>query len=172
MSFIKKHEEADKKKKANKKIESELPFFITIVTLLATSGFGPYTIFMKIKDLDLLPISVYNKTKMVAERVFMSFKDEITVNCIRPATVCGISPRMRFDITVNLLTLHALKNKEITVFGGNQVRPNIHIKDMVRLYDFFLKKNISSGFYNAGFENLLSSVFQLDSYALSFHLLH
>jgi nucleoside-diphosphate-sugar epimerase len=106
------------------------------------------------EDLDLLPISVYNKTKMVAERVFMSFKDEITVNCIRPATVCGISPRMRFDITVNLLTLHALKNKEITVFGGNQVRPNIHIKDMVRLYDFFLKKNISSGFYNAGFENL------------------
>lgn len=55
MSFIKKHEQADKKKKANKKIEPELPFFITIVTLLATSGFGPYTIFLKIKNLDLLP---------------------------------------------------------------------------------------------------------------------
>ena len=55
MSFIKKHEMQDKKKKSNKKIESELPFFITMVTLLATSGFGPYTIFKKIKDLELLP---------------------------------------------------------------------------------------------------------------------
>lgn len=55
MSFIKKYEEADKKKKSNKQIEPELPFFITIVTLLATSGFGPYTIFLKIKSLDLLP---------------------------------------------------------------------------------------------------------------------
>ena len=58
MSFIKKHEEADKKKKLNKKIEVELPFFITIVTLLATSGFGPYTIFLKIKDLDLIDFKV------------------------------------------------------------------------------------------------------------------
>ncbi|MCV0430098.1 type II secretion system F family protein [Nitrosopumilus sp.] len=55
MSFLKKHEEEDKKKKLNKKINAELPFFITIVTLLATSGFGPYTIFLKIKDLELLP---------------------------------------------------------------------------------------------------------------------
>lgn len=106
------------------------------------------------EDLELLPISVYNKTKMIAERVFLSFKDQIRVNCVRPATVCGVSPRMRFDLTVNILTLHALTKNEITVFGGNQVRPNIHIKDMIRLYEFFLKKNIKSGFYNAGFENL------------------
>ena len=106
------------------------------------------------ENLDLLPISVYNKTKMVAERVFMSFKDKIRINCIRPATVCGLSPRMRFDVSVNLLTLQAIKKKQITVFGGNQVRPNIHIKDMIRLYEFFLKRKISSGFYNAGFENL------------------
>jgi nucleoside-diphosphate-sugar epimerase len=106
------------------------------------------------EDLDLVPISVYNKTKMVAERIFMSFKDKILINCIRPATVCGVSPRMRFDVSVNLLTLQAIKKKQITVFGGNQVRPNIHIKDMIRLYEFFLKKKISSGFYNAGFENL------------------
>jgi len=106
------------------------------------------------EDLDLVPISVYNKTKMIAERVFMSFKDQIRVNCIRPATVCGVSPRMRFDVSVNLLTLQAIKKKQITVFGGNQIRPNIHIKDMIRLYDFFLKKKIPSGFYNAGFENL------------------
>ena len=106
------------------------------------------------EDLDLVPISVYNKTKMVAERIFMSFKDKILINCIRPATVCGVSPRMRFDVSVNLLTLQAIKKKQITVFGGNQVRPNIHIKDMIRLYEFFLKRKISSGFYNAGFENL------------------
>ena len=106
------------------------------------------------EDLDLVPISVYNKTKMVAERIFMSFKDKILINCIRPATVCGVSPRMRYDVSVNLLTLQAIKKKQITVFGGNQVRPNIHIKDMIRLYEFFLKRKISSGFYNAGFENL------------------
>jgi len=106
------------------------------------------------EDLDLVPISVYNKTKMIAERVFMSFKDKILINCVRPATVCGLSPRMRFDVSVNLLTLQAIKKKQITVFGGNQIRPNIHIKDMIRLYEFFLKKNIPSGFYNAGFENL------------------
>jgi nucleoside-diphosphate-sugar epimerase len=106
------------------------------------------------EDLDLVPVSVYNKTKMIAERVFMSFKDKIRINCIRPATVCGISPRMRFDVSVNLLTLQAIKKKQVTVFGGNQIRPNIHIKDMIRLYEFFLKKRIPSGFYNAGFENL------------------
>tara|TARA_B100001057_G_scaffold501241_1_gene622368 strand:+ start:4010 stop:4951 length:942 start_codon:yes stop_codon:yes gene_type:complete len=106
------------------------------------------------EDLDLVPISVYNKTKMIAERVFMSFKDKIIINCIRPATVCGVSPRMRFDLSVNLLTLQAIKEKKITVFGGNQIRPNIHIQDMIRLYEFFLKKNVPSGFYNAGFENL------------------
>ena len=93
------------------------------------------------ENLDLVPISVYNKTKMIAERVFMSFKDKIRINCIRPATVCGLSPRMRYDVSVNLLTLQALKNKQITVFGGNQIRPNIHLKDMIRLYEFFLKKH-------------------------------
>jgi nucleoside-diphosphate-sugar epimerase len=106
------------------------------------------------EDLDLVPISVYNKTKMIAERVFMSFKDKIQINCIRPATVCGLSPRMRYDISVNLLTLQAIKKKQITVLGGNQIRPNIHIQDMIRLYEFFLKKKIPSGFYNAGFENM------------------
>jgi len=106
------------------------------------------------EDCDLDPISVYNKTKMVAERIFMSYKDKIRVNCIRPATVCGISPRMRFDITVNLLTLHALKKKQLTVFGGNQVRPNIHIKDMIRVYEHILTNDIEQGIYNAGFENV------------------
>ena len=107
------------------------------------------------EDLPLFPISVYNKTKMVSERIFLSYKEDMQIHCIRPATVCGFSPRMRLDISVNMLTFQALKNKKITVFGGNQTRPNINIKDMVRVYQHFLsKRNISSGYYNAGFENI------------------
>ena len=107
------------------------------------------------EDLDLVPISVYNKTKMIAERVFISYSDKLKVHCIRPATVCGMSPRMRLDVSVNLLTFQALKNKKITVFGGSQTRPNIHIKDMAKVYLHFLENdNISSGFFNAGFENI------------------
>jgi nucleoside-diphosphate-sugar epimerase len=107
------------------------------------------------EDLSLVPISVYNKTKMVAERVLLSYKDKMQVHCIRPATVCGISPRMRLDVSVNMLTFQALKNKKITVFGGDQTRPNIHMKDMVRVYQHFINNsNIESGCYNAGFENI------------------
>ena len=109
------------------------------------------------EDLPLVPISVYNKTKMVSERVALSFSSEnIKIINVRPATVCGWSPRMRLDVSVNMLTFQALKNKKIKVFGGNQIRPNIHMKDMVRVYDHFLenKANIESGNYNAGFENI------------------
>ena len=107
------------------------------------------------EDLPLVPISVYNKTKMVAERVFLSYSDKMQVHCIRPATVCGLSPRMRLDVSVNMLTFQALKNKRITVFGGMQTRPNIHVKDMANVYRHFIENpDISSGCYNAGFENL------------------
>lgn len=107
------------------------------------------------EDLDLVPISVYNKTKMVAERVFLSYKDKIKIYCIRPATVCGLSPRMRLDVAVNLLTYQALKTSKITVLGGEQTRPNIHIKDMVNVYIHFLNNNeLPIGCYNAGFENI------------------
>jgi nucleoside-diphosphate-sugar epimerase len=107
------------------------------------------------EDLSLVPISVYNKTKMVAERVLLSYKDKMQVHCIRPATVCGMSPRMRLDVSVNMLTFQALKNNRITVFGGDQTRPNIHMKDMVGVYQHLIKNNhIESGCYNAGFENI------------------
>ena len=107
------------------------------------------------EDLPLVPISVYNKTKMVAERVLLSYKDKLKIHCIRPATVCGLSPRMRLDVSVNLLTYKALKFNEITVFGGDQTRPNIHIKDICKTYEHFLKNpSLESGCYNAGFENL------------------
>jgi nucleoside-diphosphate-sugar epimerase len=107
------------------------------------------------EDLALVPISIYNKTKMVAERVFLSYSNQMQIHNIRPATVCGLSDRMRFDISVNMLTYQALENKKITVFGGKQVRPNIHIDDLVGVYLHFLcNPEIASGNYNAGFENL------------------
>ena len=107
------------------------------------------------EDLTLVPISVYNKTKMVAERVFLSYANQMQVHCIRPATVCGISPRMRLDVSVNMLSYQALKNRRITVFGGEQTRPNIHIKDISNVYRHFLSNpEIASGCYNAGFENI------------------
>jgi nucleoside-diphosphate-sugar epimerase len=107
------------------------------------------------EELELVPISAYNKTKMVAERVLLSYKDELQVHCVRPATVCGVSPRMRFDVSVNLLTLQALRDGRMTVFGGAQVRPNIHIDDIIGVYNHFIKNpTIPSGSYNAGFENI------------------
>jgi len=106
------------------------------------------------EDLDLVPISDYNKTKMVSERVLESYKDKIKIVSIRPATVCGYSPRMRLDVSVNMLTMQALQNQKITVFGGEQVRPNIHIQDMVGVYLHFLQNSDLTGIYNAGFENI------------------
>lgn len=107
------------------------------------------------EDLPLVPISAYNKTKMVAERIFLSYQEEFRLHIIRPATVCGVSPRMRFDLTVNMLTLQAIRDRRISVFGGSQVRPNIHIEDLVAVYLHFLDTpQISTGIYNAGFENL------------------
>ena len=92
---------------------------------------------------------------MVSERVLYSYRDDLKVHCIRPATVCGYSPRMRLDVSVNMLTMQALTSKKIRVFGGKQTRPNINIHDMVRVYKHFLNKSdIESGFYNAGFENI------------------
>jgi nucleoside-diphosphate-sugar epimerase len=106
------------------------------------------------EDLELVPISVYNKTKMAAERVLLSYKNNIQTWIVRPATVCGLSPRMRLDLSVNLLTFQALQNKRITVFGGNQVRPNIHIDDLSAVYRHILHGAVPEGTYNAGFENL------------------
>ena len=107
------------------------------------------------EDLPLVPISVYNKTKMVAERVFLSYQNKMHIHCIRPATVCGWSPRMRLDVSVNMLTMQALKNQNITVFGGQQTRPNIHIQDMVGVYQHIVQHlDLPSGCYNAGFENI------------------
>jgi nucleoside-diphosphate-sugar epimerase len=105
------------------------------------------------EDLELTPLSEYNKTKMVAERVVLSYADAMTTTVIRPATVCGLSPRMRLDVVVNMLTMQALTKGLVTVLGGDQTRPNIHIDDLVDVYLFAFDRRLP-GVYNAGFENL------------------
>jgi nucleoside-diphosphate-sugar epimerase len=107
-----------------------------------------------VEDLSLEPISEYNKTKMVAERVLLSYATDMVVQIIRPATVCGYSPRMRLDVSVNMLTMQAIANGKITVFGGKQTRPNIHIEDIAEVYIHMLDHPEFTGVYNAGFENL------------------
>lgn len=107
------------------------------------------------EDLSLVPISDYNKTKMISERVLLSYRDKIIIQIIRPATVCGLSPRMRLDLSVNMLTIQALANGRITVFGGEQTRPNIHIQDITDVFIHFLNlREKAVGIYNAGFENI------------------
>ena len=106
------------------------------------------------EDLELKPISEYNKTKMVGERVLLSYQDDMVVQIVRPATVCGYSPRMRLDVSVNLLTMQALSKGKITIFGGDQVRPNIHIDDITDLYLHLIDHPEYTGIYNAGFENI------------------
>lgn len=106
------------------------------------------------EDLELKPISEYNKTKMVSERVLLSYGEDMVVQIVRPATVCGISPRMRLDVSVNMLTMQALSKGRITVFGGDQTRPNIHIDDITDVYLFLLEHPEATGIFNAGFENI------------------
>jgi nucleoside-diphosphate-sugar epimerase len=106
------------------------------------------------EDLELKPISEYNKTKMVGERVLLSYANDMCVQIVRPATVCGYSPRMRLDVSVNMLTMQALSKGKITVFGGTQTRPNIHIDDITDVYLHLIDHPEVTGIYNAGFENI------------------
>ncbi len=124
--------------------------------IFASSGsvYGVKTEKRVSENLSLKPISTYNKVKMVTERLLISYKEKIDIIIVRPATVCGVSKRMRLDVAVNALTFQALKYKNIKVFGGSQKRPNIHIDDITDLYIFFLNKKFKFGIYNAGFENL------------------
>tara|TARA_Y100001980_G_C14540974_1_gene318842 strand:+ start:111 stop:1082 length:972 start_codon:yes stop_codon:yes gene_type:complete len=100
------------------------------------------------------PISDYNKTKIIAEKVIESYKKYFKYYIIRPSTLYGYSPRMRLDLTMNILTKQAALNNEILVFGGKQWRPFLHVKDMASIYLFFIKRNLPQGVYNASNGNL------------------
>jgi nucleoside-diphosphate-sugar epimerase len=105
----------------------------------------------------LVPLTDYNKYKGLCEPLLFKHQSpEFLCVTIRPATVCGYSPRMRFDLTVNILTNHAYHRGVITVFGGNQQRPNIHIDDVCELYLELLSLpagKIAGEIFNCGFEN-------------------
>lgn len=105
----------------------------------------------------LVPITDYNKYKGLCEPILLKYQSpDFTTVIIRPATVCGYSPRQRFDLTVNILTNHAFNTHRITVFGGTQTRPNIHIEDITDLYVMLLElpdKQIAGKIYNAGYQN-------------------
>lgn len=109
------------------------------------------------ESMSLEPITDYSKFKAECEKILLKYNSNDFVTAIlRPATVCGYSPRQRLDLVVNILTNLAYHNREITVFGGDQLRPNIHIQDMVRAYELFIKtndKNINGKIFNVGFEN-------------------
>ena len=109
------------------------------------------------EDLALMPLTDYSKYKAMCEEALLSKREPGFVTLIlRPSTVCGYSPRLRLDLTVNILTNHAVNNKKITVFGGQQMRPNIHIADMVDVYLKSLEwpdKAIDGKIFNVGYEN-------------------
>jgi nucleoside-diphosphate-sugar epimerase len=104
-----------------------------------------------------VPLTDYNKYKGLCEPILLQYQSpDFTTTIIRPATVCGYSPRMRFDLTVNILTNHAVNKGVITIFGGTQKRPNVHIEDVTDLYVELLempKEKIAGEAFNAGYEN-------------------
>ena len=106
----------------------------------------------------LKPITDYNTYKGKCEPVLKKYLDDNFQGIIiRPATVCGFSEKMRFDLSVNILTNHAYMNNKISIFGGEQFRPNININDMCRLYEFLIFNNIekfNGEVFNAGLQNL------------------
>jgi nucleoside-diphosphate-sugar epimerase len=109
------------------------------------------------EDLALEPLTDYSKYKALCEDVLMKKREPGFVTLIiRPATVCGYSPRLRLDLAVNILTNHAVTNRLIKVFGGDQMRPNIHIEDMAELYVRALEWDdvvIDGKIYNVGYHN-------------------
>ncbi len=110
------------------------------------------------EDHPLVPLTLYNEYKGKCEPLlFKHQSDDFVCVTIRPATLCGYAPRQRLDLSVNILTNHAINNGKITVFGGTQKRPNLHIQDMCDLYSQLLRESdvkIAGETFNAGFQNM------------------
>jgi len=109
------------------------------------------------EDMKLEPLTDYSKFKGDCEKILNSYKTEdFITTTIRPSTVCGYAKRQRLDLVVNILTNHAFHNREIKVFGGDQLRPNVHIDDMVDSYIAVLNsdhRKINGQIFNVGFKN-------------------
>jgi nucleoside-diphosphate-sugar epimerase len=110
------------------------------------------------EDLSLQPLTDYSKYKALCEEVLMREREHGFITAIlRPATICGYAPRLRLDLTVNILTSHAINNGRIVVFGGEQLRPNLHVEDMTDLYLRLLEapdEVVDGKIWNAGYHNL------------------
>lgn len=109
------------------------------------------------EDEKLEPITDYSKYKAQCEKIFFDHDSDMIKTIIRPATVCGLSSRLRLDLVINIITKHAFFDKKIKIFGGQQLRPNIHLMDMVDAYTLLLEsdeKLVHNKIYNVGFENL------------------
>ena len=109
------------------------------------------------EEMSVEPLTDYSRFKADCEQILLEYQSsKFTTVIIRPATVCGYSPRQRLDVVVNILTNLAYRKREITVFGGDQLRPNIHIGDMVESYLVVLnapQERVAGQIYNAGYEN-------------------
>ncbi len=110
------------------------------------------------EDHPLVPLTLYNKYKGLCEPLLFKHTNENFTGVIfRPATVCGYAPRLRLDLSVNILTNHAIQNNKITVFGGSQLRPNLHVQDYcdaAELLMFAPQEKISNEIFNIGTQNL------------------
>ena len=110
------------------------------------------------EDHPLVPLTLYNKYKGMCEPLLLKHTDENFVGVIfRPATVCGYAPRLRLDLSVNILTNHAVTNNKITVFGGSQLRPNLHVQDYVDLCKLLLSaptEKVANQVFNCGYQNM------------------
>ncbi len=108
------------------------------------------------EDLSLDPLTDYSKYKALCEKILDEYTDDFTICTLRPATICGYSPRQRLDVIVNILTNYAVNRGKILVFGGEQARPNLHIQDMTDAYLHLLQQpaeKIHRKIYNVGCEN-------------------
>ena len=110
------------------------------------------------EDHPLVPLTLYNKYKGMCEPLLLKHTDDRFVGVIfRPATVCGYAPRLRLDLSVNILTNHAVTNNKITVFGGSQLRPNLHVQDYADLCELLLvapTEKIANQIFNCGYQNM------------------
>ena len=110
------------------------------------------------EDHPLIPLTLYNKYKGLCEPLLARHTDDSFVGVtFRPATVCGYAPRLRLDLSVNILTNYAVTNSKITVFGGAQLRPNLHVQDycdVVKLLMDAPKEKIADEIFNVGFQNM------------------
>lgn len=110
-----------------------------------------------IEDSTCEPLTDYSKYKVECEEVLQNSKEDFEWVILRPATICGYAPRLRLDVVVNILTINALINKQIKIFGGEQLRPNINMKDMVNVYELLLqapRDKVNHQIFNAGYQNL------------------